>query len=77
MHRAPILFPDAELAKNGIEQILSGSFADNFADGVDGDVQVQCDKLERNVGAQGLESAKGGFASATQSILVTRVDHCL
>ena len=50
-------FADAELAEDRVEQILGRRLADDFADGVDGEAQVERDEFERGVGAQGLGAA--------------------
>ena len=39
--RTTNLFSDTKLAKNGVEQVFSGGFADHFADGVGGDAQIR------------------------------------
>jgi hypothetical protein len=41
-----LLFPNAELGKNGVEKIFGGGFADDFADGIGGETQVHGSKFE-------------------------------
>jgi len=72
--RAP-LFSDAELAKDHVEEVFGGGFADDFADGVDGDAEVEGDEFEGLIGAEGVECADGGGAGAVEGVLVAGVDH--
>ena len=50
--------------KIDVQQVFGGGLADDFADGVDGDAQVQGDEFEGLIGAQGVEGAQGGGAGA-------------
>ena len=71
------LLPDAELAEDQVEQVFGGRLADDFADGVDGDAQVQRDQFQGLIRPQGFQRAQRGGAGAVERVLVARVDHHL
>src|SRR5436190_22083535 len=68
---------DTKLAKDHIEQIFGGGFAYDFADGIDGNAQVQSYQFERLPGPQSLCGLHGSYAGALQSVLMARVNHDL
>ena len=68
------LLAEAELAEDGVEQIFGGGLADDFANGFDGEMEVECDEFEGTVGAQGVEGEASAFAGATQGVLMAGVD---
>jgi len=55
-----LVFPDAKLAEDGVEQVFRRRFADDFADGADGDPQIQRHQFERHVRAQCVQRALRG-----------------
>src|SRR5262249_27393442 len=70
----PRSLPNTKLAEDQVQQIFGRGFADDLADRIDGDAQVQGHQLQRGLGAQGLQRAQGRLARALQSVLVTRID---
>ena len=44
--------------KIDVEQVLGGGLADDFADGIDGNAQVQGDQFQALVRPQGLQRAQ-------------------
>lgn len=67
-------FPEAELAEDGVQQIVGGCFADDFSDCSDGDAQIQGHEFEAGVGIHGLECVGECDLSAAQCLLVARID---
>jgi len=63
------------LAEDHVEEVFGGGFADDFADGVDGDAEVEGDEFEGLIGAEGVEGAEGGDAGAVEGVLVSGIDH--
>ena len=63
--RGAFLFADAELAEDGIEQIFGSCLANDFADGIHADTQLESDYLERLIVAEaagcGVEGSTGTF----------------
>ena len=53
------LLPDAELAEDQVQQVFGGGLADDFADGIDGDAQVQRDEFQGLI----LRAARPGCAA--------------
>jgi hypothetical protein len=47
------LLPEAELAEDDVQQVFGGGLADDFADGIDGDAQVQGNEFQGLIRAQG------------------------
>ena len=68
------LFSQAELAEDFVEQVVGGSFADNFPDGVGGDAKIKGDQFRSEVGFDGLKGGLGGLAGALEGVLVAGVD---
>src|SRR5438552_1742448 len=71
---APLL-PNAKLAEDHVEKIFRGRLADDFADGIDGDTEIQGGEFERRAGAQRRDRAQRGVAAAVERVLMARVDH--
>ena len=46
-----LLLADTEVTEDGVEQVFGRGFADDFADGVDGDAQVDGNQLQGLVGS--------------------------
>src|SRR4051795_3752846 len=71
------LLPNAELAEDGVEEVFGAGFADDFADGVDGDAEVEGREFQGEVLLEGFDGAFGGGFGALEGFLVTGVDHDL
>src|ERR1700722_535082 len=77
LRRASQLFPNTKLTEDGVEQIFGRGLADDLADGVGGDAQIEGDEFESFVRAQGLDGTLSGLAGTGQRFLMPRVDHDL
>jgi hypothetical protein len=63
-------FPYAELAENPVEQILSGSLANDLADGIGGDAQVKRRQLQAEARSQRMRRVLSRGPRAVQSVLM-------